>query len=186
MCLPRRGSAVTIATPAHEKTEEVRHLRLIKGGGSGARQLSLPYEYEVAPGVPAVPPESPHLRLIGSSEQEANPTLPPAGAWTAKMARAITEVALGERPPQQLAAHLSREQLQLLTLRGRAAARHPSRRGQDSSSRVRTVRAVRVCPVAPGIVETSAVLVGGPRVQAIAMRLEAVDDRWVATAVEMR
>ena len=153
---------MTIATPAHEKTEEVRHLRLIKGGGSGTRQLSLPYEYE------------------------ANPTLPPAGAWTAKMARAITEVALGERPPQQLAAHLSREQLQLLTLRGRAAARHPSRRGQDSSSRVRTVRAVRVCPVAPGIVETSAVLVGGPRAQAIAMRLEAVDDRWVATAVEMR
>jgi len=92
---------VTIATPAHKKTEEVRHLRLIKGGGSGARQLSLPYEYEVAPGVPAVPPESPHLRLIGSSEQEANPTLPPAGAWTAKMARAITAITPRNHPAQK-------------------------------------------------------------------------------------
>jgi hypothetical protein len=42
---------------------------------------------------------------------------------------------------------------------------------------------VRVCPVAPGIVETSAVLVGGERAQAVAIRLEAVAGRWLATAV---
>jgi hypothetical protein len=47
------------------------------------------------------------------------------------------------------------------------------------------VRAVRVCRVAPGIVETSAVLVGGDRAQAIAIRLEAVDGRWLATVIQL-
>jgi hypothetical protein len=40
--------------------------------------------------------------------------------------------------------------------------------------------------VAPGIVETSAVLVGADRAQAIAIRLEATNGRWLATAIEMR
>jgi hypothetical protein len=46
------------------------------------------------------------------------------------------------------------------------------------------VRSVRVCPVAPGIVETSAVLVGPDRARAVAIRLEAIAGRWLATAVE--
>ncbi|MFN5466380.1 MAG: hypothetical protein ACK5CQ_15225, partial [Cyanobacteriota bacterium] len=33
-------------------------------------QLSLPLEYEVAPGVPAIPPTPTHLHLVGSAEPE--------------------------------------------------------------------------------------------------------------------
>jgi hypothetical protein len=65
-------------------------------------------------------------------------------------------------------------------------SRHPSARAQRGVARLRTVRSVRVCPVAPGIVETSAVLVGADRAQAIAIRLEATNGRWLATAIEMR
>ena len=40
--------------------------------------------------------------------------------------------------------------------------------------------------VAPGIIEASAVLVGTARSHAIAMRMEAVGNQWMLTAVEMR
>ncbi len=200
-----------------------RRLSLIRGEGSGARHLCLPLEYEVAPGVPAIPPTPTHLHLVGSSHQEvladaptdgtstdgaspdgaanvgaanvgaanvgaANvgaPALPPPGLWTMRLARAIAEVAHGERPAGQLTPHVSREQLLHLSRRGQAVLRHPSSAAQRGSTRLRSVRGVRVCSVAPGVVEASAVLVGGQRAQAIALRLEAVGSNWVATAVEL-
>ena len=148
------------------------------------RQLSLPYEYDVSPGVPAVPPVPPDLRLVGDSAQsDADPDLPEPGRWAAQLARAVAEVAIGERPPGQLTRWVARDELARLARRGVAVSRHPSARAQRGVSRLRSVRAVRVCAVAPGIVETSAVLVGGDRAQAVAIRLEAVAGRWLATAV---
>jgi hypothetical protein len=183
-------------SPADDRASQelqTRRLSLIRGGGTGARQLSLPLEYEVAPGVPAIPPTPTHLHLVGSAEPEVltepstegEPTLPPPGLWTMRLARAIAEVAHGERPAGQLAPHVSREQLLRLSRRGQAVVRHPAGRAQRGATRLRTVRGVRVCPVAPGVVEASAVLVGGQRAQAIALRLEAVGSQWIATAVEL-
>ncbi len=160
-------------------------LSLIRGEGAGARQLPLPFEYEVRPGVPAVPPAPPHLHLVGDAHPEISPDLPPPGVWTMRLARAIDEVAHGERPASQLAPHLTREQLTKLSIRGQALARHPSQRAQRGSARLRTVTGVRVCPVAPGVVEASAVLTGGQRARAIALRLEAVGSQWVATVVDL-
>lgn len=172
------------SAPAPRETVEPPRLRLIPGEGSGARQLALPLEYEVAPGVPAIPPVPTHLHLV--TDAPAMPEgLPPAGLWTARLARAIVEVAQGERPAAQLAPHVSRDQLTRLSLRGNAVARHPSSRQTRGATRMRQVRGVRVCPVAPGIVETSAVLIGGQRAQAVALRLEAVGQQWLATAVEL-
>lgn len=158
-------------------------LRLVPAGDD--EQLSLPYEYEVTPGVPAVPPVPADLHLVGWPGTPADPDLPDPGPWAARLARACAEVAIGARPPGQLTRHVSRDELARLARRGVAVARHPSTRGQRSVSRLRTVRAVRVCTVAPGIVETSAVIVGGERAQAIALRLEAVDGRWLATVVQL-
>jgi hypothetical protein len=148
------------------------------------RQLSLPYEYDVSPGVPAVPPVPPDLRLVGDrTGSDADPDLPEPGRWAAQLARAIAEVAIGERPPGQLTRWVARDELARLARRGAAVSRHPSARARRGVSRLRAVRAVRVCPVGPGIVETSAVLVGGERAQAVAIRLEAVAGRWLATVV---
>ena len=153
-------------------------------------QLALPYEYEVSPGVPAVPPLPPHLRVVGDpgaadDRVDAWAGLPDPGPWVARLARACAEVAIGARPPAQLTRHVTRDELGRLARRGLAVARHPSSRAQRGVSRLRTVRAVRVCPVAPGIVETSAVIVGGEHAQAIPIRLEAIDGRWLATVVQL-
>ncbi|MEY4170440.1 MAG: hypothetical protein RLZ94_1513 [Actinomycetota bacterium] len=37
----------------------------------------------------------------------------------------------------------------------------------------------------PGVVEASAVVIGGERARAVALRLEVVRGRWLATAIEM-
>ena len=47
------------------------------------------------------------------------------------------------------------------------------------------VRAIRVCPVAAGVAETSAVLVGDGRGRAVAMRFEAIADSWQVTAIAL-
>jgi hypothetical protein len=123
---------------------------------------------------------------VGADEQPGfDPDLPEPGPWAARLARAVAEVSVGERPPGQLTRWVARDELARLARRGTHVARHPSARAQRGVARLRTVRAVRVCRVAPGIVETSAVLVGGDRAQAIAIRLEAVDGRWLATVVQL-
>lgn len=162
-------------------------LRLVPGqGGRQAEQLRLALEWEVAPGVPAVPPVPPGLRLVTDEQGDMAAGLPDPRLWAAQLARAVAEVAVGERPPAQLTRHVSRTELSKLAHRAAYVARHPAARAQRGVTHKRVVRAVRVCPVAPGIVETSAVIVGTERAQAIAIRLEATAGRWLATAIDMR
>lgn len=169
-----------------------RHLRLVPD--PGPRQLRLAYEYEVSPGVSAVPAAGRHLQLVppaaaapahSPTAQQPHPTLPPAGRWAGQLARAIGEVAAGQRPVAQLTTHVAADQLRPIALLGNVA-RHPSSRTHRDAGRLKGVSGVRVCAVAPGVVEASAVLVGEQRAHALAMRLEAKGERWVATAVELR
>ncbi len=155
--------------------------------GCSAEQLCLPYEYEVAPGVPAEPPVPGHLRVVGgeTGQPAFDPDLPDPRKWAAKIARAAAEVAIGARPPGQLTAHVAKNELARLAFRGQYVSRHPSARAQRGVSRLRSIGSVRVCPVADGVVECSAVLVGGERAQAVALRLEAVNGRWLATAIQL-
>lgn len=150
-------------------------------------QLPLALSWEVTPGVPAIPEVPRHLRVVGDTwASEEFPDLPEPRQWVATIARAVSEVMVGERPVAQLTRHLTREQLARVSARAAAMARHPSARAQRGRPRARTVRAVRICPVAPGVIEASAVLVGGDRSQAIAIRIEAVAGRWLATVVDLR
>lgn len=155
-------------------------LSLIEGGrGSEPRQLSLPLTWQVAPGVPA----HPTAPAAAVSLAEA---MPDPATWAPQIARAIVEVAHGERPFAQLSKWVTKSQLSALAARGRSFARHPATRTQGSTSRLRRIRGVRCCHVGPGIVEASAVIVGAQRSSAIAFRLQAYRGRWVVTAVEMR
>ncbi len=158
-------------------------LRLLPREGRG--QLSLPYEYDVAPGVPALPPAQPGLHIVAREESDENDGLLDPYIWVPRLARGIAEVAVGARPPGQLTRHVARDELARLARRGQQVARHPSSRMQRGVTRLRAVRGVRVCHVAPGILEASAVLIGGERAHAIAMRLEAVNGRWLATVVQL-
>jgi hypothetical protein len=156
---------------------------------NGPEQLTLDFEWDVAPGVPAVPPVPRGLRLVaddGNALAQADiDGLPDPRTWVARLARAVAEVSVGERPAGQLTRWVARDELARLARRGTHVARNPAMQARRGGSGMRAVRAVRLCPVAPGVIEASAVLVGPRRAQAVALRIEAVGGRWLATAVEV-
>ena len=164
-------------------------------------QLPLPLTWQVAPGIDAVPSAPRHLRLVatapagsyasGSNDSGPNDQVPnnaPPIAWVARMARAVGEVGIGDRPAGQLTRWVERRQLAHLAERGAAIRRHPSSRTAGTQAAMRTlkqVRSIRICHIVDGIAETSAVLVGSDRARAIAMRFEYIGDRWLITAVNL-
>lgn len=167
-------------------------LRVVEGGrkASAPTQMTLPLQWSTD-GVPATPTKPGYLRVVPDTDERVALAAAAEGrphpiAWTAQIARAIFEVAQGERPATQLKKHVSREQLATLSIRGTSYARHPAARSAHGISRLRQVRAVRCCMVAPGVIEASAVLVGAARSHAVALRLEAQPEAWLVTAVELR
>ena len=160
-------------------------------------QLPLPLTWQVAPGIDAVPSAPRHLRLVatapaGSSDSGPNDSVPnnaPPIAWVARMARAVGEVGIGDRPAGQLTRWVERRQLAHLAERGAAIRRHPSSRTagktQGAMRTLKQVRSIRICHIVDGIAETSAVLVSSDRARAIAMRFEYIGDRWLITAVNL-
>jgi len=201
----------TAFEPLESATQPAEHtrpqLRVITGHRreDAPRQMALPLQWQVD-GVPATPPAPGYLRVVRDEHERAELAAiagerPHPIAWTAQVARAIYEVAQGERPAAQLRRHVARDQLATLAIRGTSVARHPASRaarearsprgmrnttGAAGMSRLRQVRAVRCCLVAPGVIEASAVIVGAARSHAVALRLEAQPDSWLVTAVEFR
>lgn len=149
---------------------------------------ALPLTWQVHPGVAAVPRAPRHLRLVGVEAGEPDIPAPPSD-WVARIARAVSEVGLGIRPAAQLTRWVRRDTLAWLAGRGIAYQRHPSTRAanarQGGVRPMTQVRAVRVCPVGPGAVECSAVLVGGGRARAIALRFEQQATHWIVTAITL-
>jgi len=101
------------------------------------------------------------------------------------LARAVAEVGFGVRAASHLHRWVIRPQLELLQAHGAAVRRHPSASRGADPRRWHQVKAIRIQPVSPSIVEVSAVLVGGRRACAVAMRLELAKTQWVATSVRL-
>lgn len=169
-------------------------LRIIHAGRAPAvsRQQPLPLEWHLPSGIPATPPPARHLRVVGSPApaHTHRGNIPDPAAWVARIAPAILEVIAAERPATQLARWASRDVFTTLARRHAAAARHPA--GRDRRPPCRRIRSVRICPIAPGIIEASAVITGVERTRAIALRLELIhrpqraeEPRWLITACEI-
>ncbi|MFM9135751.1 MAG: Rv3235 family protein, partial [bacterium] len=120
--------------------------------------------------------------ITSMTTDPAAPRLPAPGPWGARLAPAILEVIAGERPAGQLKRWVSRELHETLSRRHAVALRHPA--GKARAPQCRRVRSVRICRPAPNVVEASAVVIGASRARAVAVRLEAVKGRWLATAIE--
>lgn len=153
--------------------------------GSLALQWQLPGELD------AVPTPSPVLRLVPRSTAALDDTdpavaeqatgradLPDPGPWVAQLVQAVLEVLAHERPRQQLVRWLAPEVYADL---GRHVAAAPARGGRAPGVARRTVSSVHVSEPADGVVEASAVALGGPRARAVAVRLEGWDGRWRCT-----
>jgi len=125
------------------------------------------------PEQPAVPLGPPTLDMPLTPESVGN------------LARAVAEVGFGVRAASHLHRWVTRPQLELLQAHGAAVRRHPSSSRGADPRRWHQVRAIRIQPVSPTVVEVCAVLVGGRRSCAVAMRLELAKHQWVATSVRL-
>lgn len=167
-----------------------RPLRVLPVPATGPEPLRLPFPVPLA--VP-VGQGALALQLDPVADPEPDPAfgpqrtgtgdLPDAEATCATLARAVVEVLAGSRPPAQLVRWLSADVHAGLVRRAAHAAR--LREGAVPLHRAVTVRRVRVCHPAPGTVEAAVVVVTRERVRAVAVRLEGLDGRWRATAVEV-
>ena len=127
----------------------------------------------LVPRVPALDSDTdPAVAVVATSRA----ALPDPSPWTAQLVQAVIEVLATERPRQQLVRWLTPEVYAELGHHLAAAPRRPG------GPRVRrTVSSVHVSEPADGVVEASAVVVGGRRARAVALRLEGLDGRWRCT-----
>jgi len=105
-------------------------------------------------------------------------------AITRSTVQAAMEVLAGIRPVHQLARRLDPRCLAMLQHRAALIRRELARSSSPSLARLHknsVVRSVRLCEVAPGIYEASAVVVDDVRARAVAVRLEQSKEVWRIT-----
>ncbi len=169
------------------------------GQGSAAVQGTLALAFVLPSGVPAVPDvppalsAPPDLHLVGPADADEaldevefgpQPTpradLPEPRTWAGRFVQAVVEVLAGDRPASQLVRWTTTEVYDDVACRvtpgGRPGSAVPPRA---------VVRSVRVTEPADGVSEVSALVRRGPRVTAVALRLEGMDGRWQCTALEL-
>lgn len=114
------------------------------------------------------------------ARRSVTPTaLPEPRLWTQRFAIVLLECLEGRRPPAQIASHLDADVLARVTRRYRATLRRGSRPGPSF------VRRVRICQPRPDVVEAAVVARISGRPTAIALRMKAVEGRWIVVVLEM-
>lgn len=108
-------------------------------------------------------------------------SLPDPAGWSRRLLIAVAETAAGHRPLQQLAALLSPSVAQGLGADFERAAQRRRRHWLHAAG----VRSVRACEPTDGVAEVAATVQVGPRVRAIAMRLEVYGGRWRCTRLHL-
>lgn len=103
--------------------------------------------------------------------------LPDPAVWGRRLIVGIIETAAGKRPLHQLSALLSPAVAHGLGTDFERAAKL----GAPHWTHAATIRSVRASEPAEGVAELSATLRHGPRVHAVAMRLEIRHSRWCCT-----
>lgn len=114
--------------------------------------------------------------------------LPDPTTWGRRIAQLIVEVLVGQRPSTQLVRWTSEDVYRRVRRRIRPVPR-PGDRGRAASAsaepRLRhVVGGVRVSEPTDGVAEVAAIIHGPHRVQALALRLEGRDGRWVVTVLQ--
>jgi hypothetical protein len=114
--------------------------------------------------------------------------LPDPARWGRQITQLIVEVTTGHRPAAQLARWTCEHVYRQVRQQARPLPLAPRRPGSGVAGRGQSERpvvgGVRVSEPGDGIAEVAAVVHRRHRVQAMALRLEGRDGRWVVTALQ--
>lgn len=173
--------------PPLDDVRQLRRLRLVHG-----EQDVLPLEWSLPNGVPATPRGTGLVLIRGRQADDDDfgpvPTprtaLPEPAPWAARLVQGIAEILSFDRPVTQLVRWATPDVYD--ELRRRVDARRPARPSRAlRPGRRPTVRSVHVTEPSDGVAEVCAVVDDGQRTRAFALRLEGVDGRWRATALDL-
>lgn len=111
-----------------------------------------------------------------------------AQQWALTFGQACVEAVLGDRPVSQLLRWSTPPVYRELAFRARVVAQATLRQagghGQRRPSVRPQVRRARLCFVDAGVAEVALTVQYGPRLRAVAARIELQDERWICTALE--
>jgi Family of unknown function (DUF6459) len=111
-----------------------------------------------------------------------------AQRWALSFGQASVEAVLGDRPVSQLLRWTTPAVYRELAHRARvisnATLRQASGHGQRRPAVRPHVRQARLCFVNAGVAEVALTVQYGPRVRALAARIELQDGRWICTVLE--
>ena len=110
--------------------------------------------------------------------------LPDPAPLIENLATGVIEILLGVREVQQIARWVTESTYELLTQRALTARRARAVRQQREVPGF-AISSVRTCHTADGVVEGAVVVRSAGRTRAVAIRLEGLDGRWRATAVQV-
>ncbi|OUE27169.1 Rv3235 family protein [Clavibacter michiganensis] len=111
--------------------------------------------------------------------------LPPSGPLLENLTRCVIEILAGARELDQIARWVSDDVYRHLLKRVVLSARARRTKGQSVTRPVFTIGTVTSFSPRDGVIEAVIVVHGRARARAVAIRLEGLDRRWRATAINV-
>lgn len=177
---PQYGTAPPTDPPFDDDATGTASPAIHHTGGPAAPRL--PHERSAAPSAgesDQVPTRARPTTAHRHPPDSGRPALADPRRWCARISQAIAEILYGWRQVHQLARWTSEDVYRQLCRRA------AGQRGTAPPAAPPTVRTMRLCRINSRVVEAGVVLQTGTLVQALALRFEAVDGRWLCTACEM-
>lgn len=112
-------------------------------------------------------------------------TLPNPEPLLENLTRCVIEILAGARDLEQISRWVDDSVYRHLLKRVVLSARARQARGQIASRPTFTIGSTSVCEPRDGVVEAVVIVRGKARTRAVALRLEGLDNRWRATAINV-
>jgi hypothetical protein len=115
----------------------------------------------------------------------ARDSLPNPQPLLENLTRCVVEILAGARELEQISRWVSDEVYRNLVKRVVISARARQAKGQVTTRPVFSIGSTSICEPRDGVVEAVVIVHGRARTRAVALRLEGLDKRWRATAINV-
>jgi hypothetical protein len=112
-------------------------------------------------------------------------SLPNPDPLIENLTRCVVEILAGARDLEQISRWVTDDVYRHLLKRVVLAARARQAKGQKASRPAFTIGSTTICEPRDGVVEAVVIVRGRARTRAVALRLEGMDQRWRATAINV-
>ena len=156
---------------------------------AAVQQVEVEFPTEVIPVEHRLPSRVISARVAADDFFGHQPTstssLPDPQPLIENLARCVIEILAGARDLDQVARWITDDVQRHLLRRVVLSARARAAKGQKAVRPAFTIGTVRTCEPADGVVEAVVIVRGRARVRAVAIRLEGLDRRWRASAINV-